>query len=92
MIKVLIERTLKPGCWDSFQAAIRQARLKADSVEGFIAGELLQDLSNPNETLVISAWKEERFWEQWLNSPEREKLNQTIADLLDGPERIKIYR
>jgi len=91
MIRVLIERQVRDGNLEHYKDIISRAKLLAGHTTGFIAGEMLSDLEDPNRVLVISLWDDEGAWSQWKHSNDRADLNQQLSHLLRGPESIRIY-
>ena len=90
MIRVIIERHIKEGCFHDYLDAIRRARKQATAVEGFIAGELLQEKSNRNKAVIISSWENIEAWELWMASDERSKVLTEMRQLLESDERITV--
>jgi len=84
-VKILIKRKLP---MDKAQAMIelsRQLRILATQQEGYISGETLRRIDNPEEFLVISSWQSFEAWQKWLNSSQRKELQSKI-DILLGRE------
>jgi len=59
--------------------------------EGYISGETLRNVDNPNEFIVISTWNKLADWKAWENHPERRTIEQEVAALLEGPEQASVY-
>jgi len=90
-IRVLIEREVEPGQEMKLQQLMRQLRSKAIHVKGYISGETLRALDNPNRFLAISNWNSVEDWRNWEKSPERQKLQEEIRKLLHGKEACTVY-
>ena len=52
---------------------------------GYIFGETLRRLDEPDECVVISTWRSLEDWESWYNNEERISIQSEI-DLLLGEE------
>jgi heme oxygenase (mycobilin-producing) len=52
--RVIIEREVKPGQEAGLQHLMIQARSKALKAKGYISGETLRAVDNPNKFLVLS--------------------------------------
>jgi len=66
-------------------------RALAMNQEGYIAGETMQNLDDPEEFLVISIWDSADEWKNWLINKERKEI-QGKMDLLLGEEtEYKIF-
>ena len=65
--------------------------IKSDQSQGYISGETLRALDNPNKFLVLSNWNSAKDWKAWEKDPERAKLQMEMAPLLLGKEKCTIY-
>lgn len=90
MIRVIIERKISDGCLDQYLDLIRRVRKQANTVEGFIAGELLQEKGNPHHAIIISSWENNRAWEGWAASEERLNVLKDMHPLMESDEKITI--
>ena len=90
MIRVIIERKIKNGCVDKYLELIRRARKQANTVEGFIAGELLQEKDNANHAIIISSWENNEAWDAWAVSEERFAALEGMRSLLDCDETVTV--
>ncbi len=52
---------------------------------GYIYGETLRRIDQPDECMVISTWRSLQDWESWLKNEERISIQSEI-DLLLGKE------
>ena len=91
MIKVHIKRRVPPDKMEDLRALINQLRSMTAGQPGYIAGETLQRLDQPNESLVVSKWQSIDYWRQWLNSEERAEIQAKIDQLLGEETRYEIY-
>ena len=90
-IRVLIEREVEPGKETNLQQFLTQARTKAMRARGYISGETLRALDNPNKFLVISNWNSVEDWKAWEKGPERAQLQKELAPLLLGEEKCSVF-
>jgi heme oxygenase (mycobilin-producing) len=82
-VKILIKRRL-PLDKDQYAVALLcQLRTLAMQQEGYITGETLRSIENPDEFLVISTWRFFEDWRNWINNNQREELQAKI-DILSG--------
>jgi heme-degrading monooxygenase HmoA len=91
-VKILIKRQLP---LDKAQAMIelsRQLRILATQQEGYISGETLRRIDNPEEFLVISSWQSFEDWQKWLNSSQRKELQSKIDILLGRETTFEVYQ
>ena len=90
-VRVIIERQVEPGQEARLRLLMTKARSKATDAKGYISGETLRALDDPNKFIVISNWKSAQDWKPWEKDPERVKLRQELEPLLIGKERCTIY-
>lgn len=91
-IRVLIEREVVPGNELKIRRFLTQLRSKAMNAAGYISGETLQAVDNPNKYTVISTWNTLDDWKKWENDPERKKVQGEIDHLLRYPAKFTAYR
>jgi heme-degrading monooxygenase HmoA len=90
-VRVVIEREVEPGKEAKLRDLMMQARAKAIKAQGYISGETLRALDNPNKFLVLSNWNSAQDWKAWEKDPERDKLQKEMASLLLGREKCTVY-
>jgi heme oxygenase (mycobilin-producing) len=91
MIKVLLERTIKGKNVREMVRLLRKLRVKAMQQPGYISGETLHAVEDPNDYLVISSWEGPAQWENWAKSPERLQLQAELADYEESPPKVRVY-
>lgn len=91
MIRVIIDRRIKQGRLNEYHHLIRAARKQLiNNIDGFIAGEVLEEKANPNHAIIISSWENYSHWEKWNQSAQRVELKKQIAPLLESPEQVTL--
>jgi heme-degrading monooxygenase HmoA len=90
-IKALIKRTVPQARAKEMIPLFREMRALAMSMDGYISGETMRNLNNPEEYLVISNWLSSDDWVRWLNSYERQRVQRHIDELLGGQTRYEVY-
>jgi heme-degrading monooxygenase HmoA len=90
MVRVMIERWLRSGREEHFQAEMRQLRREAVHYDGYITGETLRDRDDHLHWVVLSTWQSFGDWDAWAVSQQREEKLERIAPLLAKPARITI--
>jgi heme-degrading monooxygenase HmoA len=88
MIRVLIERWLKPGAEEAFDREMRALRREAVHRPGYVSGETMRDADAPRHVLVLSTWRSRDDWETWRASSARAAIDARIAPCLAEPERF----
>ena len=91
MIRVIINRYFAEGMRENLLALQTKTRQNAIFSAGYISGESLQDMDDPQHNIVISSWRSKRDWEIWYSSSARKELAAEIAPMLDQPETITVF-
>jgi heme-degrading monooxygenase HmoA len=91
MIKVLMERTIKGKQVKEIVRLLRMLRVKAIQQPGFISGETLHAVDDPNHYLVIGTWEDLADWEAWFSNPERKEMQADLDKFLEEPTKIRVY-
>jgi heme-degrading monooxygenase HmoA len=90
-VKILIKRKVPHEKAREMIPLFRQMRASAATQSGYITGETLRSLDNPEEFLVISTWQSSEDWTKWMKSEERNKVQRKIDGLLGGETHYEIY-
>ncbi len=90
-VRIIIDRKVKKGRESDFSKLLRELRLKAVPSKGYISGETLRALDDPNNYIVITTWQKINDWKNWEKSPERKKIQNKIEKLMARPTKAKIY-
>jgi len=91
MVKVLLERIIKGKHVKEIVRLLRQMRVLAMQQPGYISGETLHAVDDPNHYLVISTWASLDHWQAWLSNPERQKLQTEIDGYMESPTSIRAF-
>jgi heme-degrading monooxygenase HmoA len=90
MVKVIMERNIRGKNVPEIVRLLRQMRVKAMQQPGYISGETLHAVDNPNFLVVISTWESVNYWKAWSDSEERKTLSEEIDNLLESPTRVSV--
>ncbi|MBW1982444.1 MAG: antibiotic biosynthesis monooxygenase [Deltaproteobacteria bacterium] len=90
-VRVLIQRKIIPGNEVALGELLMQLRSKAMHAAGYISGETLRALDDPNEYLVISTWNSLDNWKSWESNKERQEIQQKIDSLLRAPSLHRVF-
>ncbi|MGD2271204.1 MAG: antibiotic biosynthesis monooxygenase [Desulfobacterales bacterium] len=90
-IMVLLKRQAPPEKSEELKVLIDQLRGATFGQSGYISGETLKRVDQPDECLVIAKWKSRADWQRWFDKPERAAIQQKIDDLLGTPTVYEIY-
>jgi len=87
MIKVHIKRKVPPDKMEALRELINELRSLTMGQPGYIAGETLQRVDQPGESLVVSKWQSAKYWQQWQQNEARSEIQAKIDELL-GEETV----
>ena len=90
-VKILIRRRVPESIAKNLIPLFRELRALATNQDGYISGETLRSLDDPEEFLVISTWNSSEDWKNWVKSKERDEIQIKIDSLLGGKTDYKIY-
>ena len=90
-VKVLIRRIVPRNKAKDMIPLFRQMRVLAMNQKGYISGETLRNLDDPEEFLVISTWNSADEWRNWLGNKERKDIQEKMDILLGGESEYKIF-
>jgi heme-degrading monooxygenase HmoA len=91
MIKILIKRKVSEEKKEELTLLINQLRSITMGTPGYISGETLKRLDKPGESLVVTKWQSDYYWNQWLQSKERSKIQDKMDRLLGEETQYEIY-
>ena len=90
-IKIVIKRKVPQEREKFLLPLIKELRIATTQQQGYISGETLRRIDNPNETVVVSTWETTDDWKRWLSSSERSALQQKIDTLLGKETEYEIF-
>jgi len=92
MIRVVIERHVAETLESAYEDLSRHGLRIAVSAPGFISGETLTDLEDPNRRVTLCKWRSEADWKRWQASEERRSFMNDLMPLMDREERITVLK
>ena len=90
MITVIIERHIASGMNSTYETFAKKIIQATVSTQGFISGESLRGVDDPNARYIVVKMKAKDDWLQWQRSKERRELLTMVGPLLSGPEKITL--
>ena len=85
-VRAMIKRRIPKGREKEAIQIITALRMFASRYPGYISGETLQNVEDPEEYLVISTWQSLKAWNVFFADPKRKALQDRI-DHLQGKRR-----
>jgi heme-degrading monooxygenase HmoA len=79
---IMIKRKIPRDKQTKILPLLIQMRSLAVARPGYISGQTLQRIDDPEEYLVIGTWKSADHWESWFKSKQRNEIQAQIDQLL----------
>ncbi len=90
-VKILIKRTIPREREKDLMPLLKQLRNLGASQPGYISGETLKNINNPNEIMVISTWQSAEQWQAWVQNKKRKEIQDQIQFILSGETDYAVY-
>jgi len=90
-VKIIIKRKVPREKEKALVPLLIALRSKAAAQPGYISGETLRSVEDPEEFIVISTWQSVESWRSWESGPERREVQERIDALLEGKTEYGIY-
>lgn len=89
-VTVLITRELKKDCIPKAFEVIVKLRSLATLEPGYISGQTMVSVKNPNKIVVMSTWENVGRWEDWQASELRNEYTAKMDSLTASPEQVDV--
>ncbi|KPK29269.1 MAG: antibiotic biosynthesis monooxygenase [Nitrospira bacterium SG8_3] len=90
-VKIIIRRRVPKEKESELLPLLVEMRSKATAQAGYISGETLRNVGDPEDYVVISTWQSEEAWKAWASSKDRAQIQEKIDALLGGTTDYGIY-
>lgn len=90
-VKILIKRRVHDDNLTELNKLLRTLRGVTLEQPGYVSGQTLHRIDQPNESMVISTWRSREDWENWVKNPERIAIQTEIDDLLGQETEYAMY-
>jgi heme-degrading monooxygenase HmoA len=81
-VQVIIKRKFHVHNPKALFPLLTKLRNHAKAQPGYISGQTLKSIDNPEEYLVISTWETADDWKNWLQSKERRDIQGQVDSLI----------
>lgn len=82
--KILIKRKFKAGKKSEIIALLKELRSRALQQPGYISGETLSAVDQPQTLMVIGTWQNMESWHNWKENDTRKTLEKMMATYQEG--------
>ena len=81
-VRVIIKRKIRTDNPKGLFSLLTELRDHAKNQPGYISGETLKNIDDPQEFLVVSNWKTVADWNNWVSSKERRDIQGRVDSLI----------
>lgn len=82
--KILIKRKFNKGKKREIIALLKELRAMALQQPGYISGETLSAVDQPQTLMVIGTWQDMESWHNWRENDTRKTLEQMLTTYQQG--------
>ena len=82
--KILIKRKFNKGKKREIIALLKELRAMALQEPGYISGETLSAVDQPQTLMVIGTWQDMESWHRWRENDTRKTLEQMLTTYQEG--------
>ena len=90
-IQVIIKRKWQVDKPEALLPLLSELRAIAQNQSGYISGETLKSLDDPDMYMVISRWKTVDDWNKWFSSKERREIQAEVDSLIGEKTFYEIF-
>jgi quinol monooxygenase YgiN len=89
--KILIKRKFMAGKKSEIIALLKELRSGALQQPGYISGETLASVDQPQTLMVIGTWRDMESWHKWQENDTRKTLETMLATYQEGSTEYQEY-
>jgi heme-degrading monooxygenase HmoA len=90
-VKIIIKRKVTKGKEGQLLPLLLELRSKATTQPGYISGETLRNVNDPEDYVVISTWQSVEAWKAWEANKGRAEIQNKIDSLLGAKTSYGVY-
>ena len=90
-VQVMIKRKWKIDKPEVLFPLLEKLHKRAKEQPGYISGETLRSVEDPEDFLVVSKWETAEDWDKWLRSKERRDIQGQVDSMIGEKTFYEIY-
>ena len=90
-VKIIIKRIIPRKIEKELMPLLKQLRNLGVNQQGYVSGETLKNIDDPDEFIVISTWQSAEQWQAWVQHEKRKELRNQIDLLTEGETEYRMY-
>ena len=90
-VKVVIRRSVPQEHEQALLPLLLKQRALATAQPGYVSGETLRNVHDPEDFVVISTWRSVEDWDAWAAGEKRASIQEKIDNLLGRKTECAVY-
>jgi heme oxygenase (mycobilin-producing) len=90
-VKTIIKRKVRKGKEGQLLPLLLELRSRAITQPGYISGETLRNVENPEDYVVVGTWRSLEDWQTWKADKGRAEIQSKIDALLGEETSYAVY-
>jgi len=91
LVRIFIKRQIKAENEMVVYGLLKELRADAMQQQGYISGETMIRVDDPQKIIVISTWHSMDNWNSWRDSEQRKKIDAILEKLQVAPTAYEVY-
>jgi heme-degrading monooxygenase HmoA len=88
MMTVITRLTLKPDAAQEWDETMNDRLKAAEGQPGWVGGQLLQPLDDPDARVIVGTWESREHWKQWHEEAAFQETRERLEGLQTGPAEL----
>jgi heme-degrading monooxygenase HmoA len=88
MLTVITRLALKDGADGEWDTTMNDRLSAAEDQQGWIGGQLLKPLDEPNARVIVGTWESREDWARWHDAPAFRETRERLEGLQTGPAEL----
>ena len=91
MMTVITRLTLQDGAQEEWDATMSDRMKAAEDQDGWIGGQLLKPVDEPNARVIVGTWESRTHWEDWHGEEAFRQTRERLEGLQAQPAEVTWY-
>ena len=91
MMTVITRVMLASGSESEWDDAMRERLKAAHGQAGWVGGQLLAQVDEPNRRVIVGTWQSRGDWEAWHDDPAFKDTRERMEGLQQGPDEMEWF-
>ena len=91
MMTVITRAALSSGSEAEWDEAMRERLKAAHGQAGWVGGQLLAPVDEPNRRVIVGTWQSRADWEAWHDDPAFKDTRERMEGLQQGPDEMEWF-